>query len=176
MILEAARSISAWLGHATYGVNALLVSTIPRDGTDALPVVASITDEFTDERASVGRVPVLLPSLTVDVFAADVIENQVVQDQGDGQVVVRIRYGTASADAAVAKREGSYVIRAVAMSLRVLARQAHEASRTRNSVRLRPAQNGRVEVRPYLEVLEDRLVTAMCVATYDFRDYLTLPT
>lgn len=176
MILEASHLIALWLEHATYGVNALLASTIPREAGDALPTVATIADEFTNARASVGRLPVTLPALSIDTFAADVIENQVVADQGDGSVVVRIRYGASRSDLAQAKRDGSYVIRAVAASLRILHRQAHEASRTRNSLRLRPAQNGAVQVRPYYEELEDRVVTALCVATYDFRDFLTLPT
>lgn len=176
MILEAARIVSLWLAHGTYGVNALLTSTIPREAGDALPTVTTITDEFESTLPAGGRLPSVLPALSVDTFAADVVENQVVADMGDGSVVVRVRYGASKANLAQAKRDGSYVIRAVATSLRILNRQAHEGSRTRNSLRLRPAQNGAVQVRPYYEELEDRVATALCVATYDFRDFLTLPT
>ena len=34
---------------------------------------------------------------------------------------------------------------------------------------------GAVQVRPYFEDLTDRVVTALCVVTYDLRDFLTLP-
>lgn len=176
MMIETARCITAWLGHATYGVNALLASTIPRDAGDALPVIATIEDEFSAKRAALGRVATTLPALSVDVFAADIVENQVVQDNGDGQIVVRIRYGTSNNNIALAKTEGSYAIRAVAASLRILNRQQFESHRTRNSVRFRVSASGRVEVRPFEEQLDDRLVTAICVVTYDVRDYLTLPT
>jgi hypothetical protein len=175
MILEASRIVSTWLGHGTYGVAALLSSTIPREAGDALPTIATITDEYGTTLAAGGRLPGTLPALSVDTFAADVVENQVVADQGDGTVVVRVRYGASLADLAQAKRNGSYVIRAVAASLRILNRNANVASRTRNSLQLRPAKGGAVEVRPYFEQLEDRVVTALCVATYDFRDVLTLP-
>ncbi len=176
MILEASRIVSTWLGHGTYGVAALLASTIPREAGDAVPTISTITDEYGATLPAGGRLPSVLPALSVDTFAADVVENQVVADQGDGSVVVRVRYGASLADLAQAKRDGSYVIRAVAASLRILNRQAHDGSRTRNSLRLRPAKAGAVEVRPYFEQLEDRVVTALCVATYDFRDLLTLPT
>lgn len=175
MILEVAKCLTAWLGHATYGVNALLTSTIPRESGDSAPSVATISDEFTNARSAGGRLPITLPALSIDVVASDVVENQVVQDQGDGRVTARIWYGTSNSDFAEAKREGAYVIRAVAASLRVLAREAHVASRTRNSVVFRVAQNGAVTVQPWFEQLDDRVVTAVASVTYDARDLLTLP-
>lgn len=177
MMVECARCLVTWLSHGTYGVTALLAgAAVPRDVGDALPTIASIVDEFSDKRAAVGRLPELLPALVVDVQAVSVVENQVVADQGDGQILARVRYGAASVDLSEAKQAGSYVMRAVAQSLRILNRQANEAARTRNNVRFRPAKNGAIEVRPYLETIEDTLVTGLCVVTYDLRDYATLPT
>lgn len=176
MMLEVSRCLVDWLGHGTYGVVALLAgSSVPRDGADPLPVVASIVDEFTDARAALGRLPKTLPALVVDVAAVSVVEGQVVSDRGEGQVVARIRYGVQGADLAPAKAAGSYVMRAVVQSLRVLNRQANESARQRNGIHFRPATNGAVEVRPYLESVEDLLVTGLCIATYDLRDVATLP-
>lgn len=176
MILEVSKCLTTWLGHGTYGVNALLATTVPREAGDALPVIATITDEFTNARVSGGRLPIALPALSVDILEATTIEGQVVRDQGEGAVVARVRYGTSNSDIALAKREGSYVLRALGMSLRLLMRVEHEGFRTRNGMRFRPAANGRLELRPYYEELEDRVVTAVAILAVDFRDYLTLPT
>ena len=175
MILEAARIVREWLGHPTYGVNAML-ALVPRDGGDpAPPSVVAIEDEVTNPRAAVGRPATSLPALQVDVLGVDVIENQVVTDQGDGTCVVRIRYAAAKANVADAKRDGSYTIRAVAWSLRTLYRQSNEASRTRNSLRLLPARQGELTVRPYYEELDDRVLVGVCLAPYALRDFATLP-
>lgn len=176
MILEVAKCLTAWLGHGTYGVNALLASTVPREAGDALPVIATITDEFTNARAAGSRLPVALPALSVDIYEATTVEGQVVRDQGEGTVVARVRYGTTKSDLTLAKREGSYVLRALGMSLRLLMKVENEAARTRNGVRFRPAANGRLELRPYYEELEDRVVTAVALIAVDCRDFQPLPT
>lgn len=176
MMLELGRCVVAWLSDATYGVNALLAAgTVPRDAGDALPVVATITDEFSDKRAAVGRMPEDLPALVVDVVTTRVIENGVVSDQGDGTVIARVRYADKQSDAAVAKEAGSYVMRAVAQSLRVLNRNQWTPARTRNGIVFRPSANGAIEVRPYAEMVEDVLVTGVCLVTYDLRDTAVLP-
>lgn len=174
MILEAARIVSDWLQHPTYGVNAML-ALVPKDGAESPPPVVTFEDEVSDPRAAVGRPGPLWPALQIDVLGVDVVENQVVADQGDGSGVVRIRYVTANAKAHDAKRDGSYTIRAVAWSLRKLNQLAHEGSRTRNQIRLLPARQGAITVRPFYEELEDTVVTAVCLAPYDFRDFATLP-
>ncbi len=174
MILEAARIMSDWLQHPTYGVNAML-ALVPKDGTETTPTVATFEDDVSDPRAAVGRPGAVYPALQIDVLGVDVVENQVVADQGDGNCVVRIRYAQGKAKAHEAKRDGSYTIRAVAWSLRKLNQQAHEGSRTRNQLRLLPARQGTITVRPFYEELEDAVVTAVCLAPYDFRDYATLP-
>lgn len=176
MMLDVARCLVSWLQDGTYGVAALLAgASVARDVGDPLPTIATITDEFSDKRVAAGRLPELLPALVVDVAGVSVVENQVVMDQGDGQIVARVRYGAAGVDLAAAKEAGSYVMRAVAQSIRILNRQQHEAARTRNSIRFRPASNGAVDVRPYLETIEDTVVTGLCVVTYDLRDFATLP-
>lgn len=176
MMLELARCLTTWLAHPVYGVSALLVAgTVPRDAGDALPTLATITSEVDDKRVAAGRLPELLPALAIDVQALSVVENQVVADQGDGRIVARIRYGDARADLAAAKEAGSYVMRAVAQSLRLLNKVQHEAWRTRNSIRFRPAADGAIEIRPFYEQLDDVHVTGLCLVTYDLRDYATLP-
>lgn len=175
MMLETARIISDWLQHPTYGANALL-ALVPRDAGDPVPPsVASFEDEVSEPRAGVGRPAMVIPALQIDVLGADVIDNQVVSDLGDGNVVARVRYAASKAKTHEAKRDGSYTMRVVAWSLRILNRQAHEGSRTRNGVRLIPARQGAITVRPFYEELEDTVITAVCLAPYDFRDLATLP-
>ncbi len=176
MMLELARCLTEWLSHPVYGVAALLTAgAVPRDAGDDVPTIATITNEFDDRRVAAGRLPELLPALAIDVQGLSVVENQVVAEMGDGRIVARIRYGDSRADLAQAKVDGSYVMRAVAQSLRLLNRQPWEAWRTRNDLWFLPATDGAVEIRPFVEQLDDVHVTGLCLATYALRDFAPLP-
>lgn len=138
MILETLRIHTAWLGDATYGVNAQLALLYLQgllDGDDVPPDVAFIGNAIDDEKVAQWKDPINRPAiyLTLDL-PADFEQADQRPGQIRGVVPVGIRYLTAHADYRVAKRDTAHTMRAIRRSASVLYQNAQQAARTRNGV------------------------------------------
>lgn len=171
---EIVRLVADWLEDGTNGVNALLAS-VPRDGGDPLPTSVTIYDETRDNRPARGRVPdgaTDLPAVTVALRGVTVMAEQVTDD-GYCSAEVVVQYAAKNVDAWKAKRDGNYVLRAVAWSLRRLRRlDANAAGRLRNQVALGVIDPIRLE--PWVERIEDTLIVGSVVMPVTARDYYAI--
>lgn len=174
MILESVRILTEWLGHATYGVNALL-PTVPREGTVAAPAAVTIMDSTRDARITRGHLPPLTgtenPALLVS--AADetitLVAPAVRPMPADAAVTMLVRYCTSDLDTARAECAASITLRAVARSLaQLFVTAAGESARVRSSVQLVGLTDLRLAT--LYEATDDTIVTGGVLATLRVRD------
>lgn len=152
MRIEATRIVADWLRDLTTGINAWLPS-VPRDGGDpAPPQIAAWADPndagsglavFDDTRhawVSLNGDPPATPCLIVKVTGSvDVTGSPWPNGEyrtTTAPIQVAVTYVVANADSPGAVRDGDYTLRAVARCVRELMKDANDASRTRNSVKL----------------------------------------
>ena len=166
---ELVRLVADWLEDTTYGVNAQL-ALVPRDGGDAQPTSVVIVDETRDPRPGRGRVPQDdTPVVTVALQAMTHL-TETITDDGylSGEVIVQ--YAAKNVEAWKAKRDGNYVLRAVAWSLRRLRRMdANAAGRLRNNVALIGIDPIRFE--PWFERVDDTLIVGTVTVPLTARDF-----
>lgn len=157
MINETLRLATAWLQHATHGVNAQL-DALPY-GSDTQPAdVAVFADESQHEDAALGRMPETTPALVVTCESASMINDEVVSDQGDGEVVLNIRLVVSDVDAKDAKRDASYYLRALQWCVRKWVLQDPNAT-TRKLQSIAILEFGRLEFNSLYETVSDRIVS-----------------
>jgi hypothetical protein len=137
VILEPLRLFSAWMQHATHGINAQL-DALDYDGSDPQPAdIGTFADEVSQEEVALGQIPLAVPAVVATVESATMINDQVAVEVGDGTVVLNVRIAVQDVDAREAKRDGSYYLRALAWSLRRWVRQDPGAStRARNGIQI----------------------------------------
>lgn len=170
MITEVLRLTTAWLQHATHGVNAQL-DAVPRDVGDAQPGDISVfADEASHEDAALGRFPTTMPAIVITCESAAVTNDQVAATLGDGEVVINIRLVLADVAAKDAKRDASYYLRALQWCVRRWIQQSPDATtRTRNSVVI--LEFGRLEFNSLYETVQDRVVAGGARLVCTVRDY-----
>ena len=175
MILETLRIVRDWLNDGTNGVNAKLPS-VPLDGSDTQPAnVAAILEET-------ASIPVALKYFDKDqstpaiwIWQADDADfvglgAHVVQSFQEAQSLpVAIAYVDRESNTGNAVRDGSYVMRAVRMSLNVRHQNAQSANRLRNSVQVLAGGIRSRLVKPNVE-LEGAVVTHGMIIVYQVRD------
>lgn len=174
MQLEAQRIVAAWLGDATYGVNAKL-DVLTYDGSDTQPTdVATITAAADNVDAAFGRFDgMTLPAIIVSARETDHRDPDETQPGTgvDGSVAVLIRYAQRTNSATKALQDGAYVTRAIIASLREL-HTRDEANRQRNNVYLMAAESLR---EPGLyEETEDAWLLSAVEVRYQARDIAAL--
>lgn len=157
MINETLRLASAWLQHATHGVNAQL-DAVPRDAGDSQPAdIAVFADESQHEDAALGRMPETVPAIVVSCESASMLNDQVAHDVGDGEVVLNLRLFVSDVDAKDAKRDAGYYLRALQWCVRKWVQEAPDATtRAKNSVAI--LEFGRMEFNSLYETVQDRIV------------------
>lgn len=170
MINETLRLASAWLQHATHGVNAQL-DVVPRDVGDSQPADLTVfQDESQSEDAALGRAPETVPALVVTVESAAMLNDEVAAEVGDGDVVLNLRLFLANVDANDAKRDASYYLRALQWCVRRWVREAPDATtRAKNSVAI--VEFGRMEFNSLYETVQDRIVAGGARMVCRVRDY-----
>ena len=171
-MIEGARSVTDWLQHATYGVNAKL-ALVPRDPDDpAPPSLALIADETRHLHAALGlmpdpKQPDQYPCLLVAEDGTE-ISNADPQELGESRVTLLIRYGQRTVEPAKGLQASCYTLRAVLMSLRELHLPDHEAARTRNEIQLVVCEQ--MSLTPLFQEADDAWVTGAVRVTYLVRD------
>jgi hypothetical protein len=166
---EIVRIVADWLEDATNGVNAQL-DLVPRDNGDTQPADVAIMDETRDPRAGRGRVPDdSAPVITVALQGMTHL-TEVITDDGYLAAEVVVQYAAKNVETWKAKRDGNYVLRAAAWSLRRLRRaDVSHAGRTRNSVALITVDPIRFD--PWFERVDDTLVIGTLTVPVTARDY-----
>lgn len=177
MFNEALRMHAAWLNHPQHGVNALLPSVPRYLGTDGLeespptPALALITDETQHPAVANGLLPAQLPALALTLDVGDAAADQQVQDVGDGEFGLILRYAVRTADAAVGTRWAGYSMRAVVWSLRRLYQEmVPEALAAREIHGIQLVQAGRILWEPRFQPVGDAHVSGALKVTLTYRD------
>jgi hypothetical protein len=169
MRLEAARIITAWLKHPTYGYTAKL-ALLPLDGSDVRPAAAlTICDETDNASAAFRRfdglpLPALITTVSGDPEYLDPDQPQT-GDRTDAYLTLQVRYAERTSDSAAAIANGCYAITAVMASLRELHKNENIAARTRNSVQLVSCESV-IEQGTYEQVEDTWLLAAVQLKYY----------
>lgn len=164
--------MAAWLGHETHGVAAQFEG-MTFDGSDAAPAVPTIVDETTNDAAAAGMVSeavVVGAVLGVVVLPLEDASAAAVTPGRDVTLRVAVIYANRNSNAAEARRDGYYTLRAVQKSLRALALEASLAERTRGPVALVSLDELRLEPAPSDYALVDNAVYGQVVAGWTVTD------
>lgn len=136
MILDTIRAWTDWLGHGTYGVNALLAG-VERDGTDAAPPsIQLIVDETRNPAAARRQIPDTVPCLIVRLAAPATMDDSVGPNSPHryGDIPVMTLYAAEHQDSDDGTQNAAYTLRAVE---RVLAKFLDHTIAAANTARLR---------------------------------------
>ena len=162
MILEVLRELTDYLNDPTNGVAAKLATT-PRDAGDPLPTLGTIADETRNNAVAQQYLP-STPGIAVNIQQVPLLDPHTVQIDADGDAIVIIRYGVAAADTKDATRNTSYVLRAIARSLRSFNRSTH----TRNGIAIYSCLD--LRLLQLWQPKEDQVMTGAALGTWRFRD------
>lgn len=181
MILETKRAIADWLGHATYGIAAVL-ATLSYDGTDVAPVGTwQIADDTrgtaASDNAAIHRFEAesatAFPAIHVTADDVSSADGQAATYTHDGDVPVTLLVAVRSASPSAAIRDLDYAMRALLIVLETLFDPAIPAAVTasvRNGVQLKYIQS--LNSLRFLEQLEHNVATAQMRAVIACRDTL----
>lgn len=162
MILEVLRTLTDWLNDPTNGVVAQL-ALITLEAGDTVPTVGTIADETRNNRVAEQYLP-STPGIAVNLQQIPLLDPHVVTVDADGDANVLIRYGIAAADTKNATRDTSYVLRALARSVRRFNRD----TRTRNGIAIYSCID--LRVLSLWQPVEDQIMTGAIAGTWRFRD------
>lgn len=181
--LELERILSDWL---MSDVNAR-IAAVPRDGGDAAPTpIAAYTDttyaanqtiavfnSVTHPWVAEWKSPPADPAIYVVVRGPIIFAGEPTPDGRVRKTVVPAKVGIFyvrnNADAAGARREGSYTMRAIARSIRELDKSGNEASRLRNGINV-VLNEGPQEHYPTVTTVGNHRVSGALVLNYHVRD------
>lgn len=181
--VELERIVADWL--MTH-VNPYIAS-VPRDGGDpAPPAIAAYTDtseaanqalavfsSVTHRCVAEWKAPPASPALYVVARGPILFRGEPTPDARVRKLAVPAKLGifyvTSNADAAVARRDGSYTLRAVARTIRELDKTGNESSRLRNGINVVLCE-GPQEFHPVVSSIGNHRVSGALVLNYDVRD------
>jgi hypothetical protein len=166
MLTESERMITAWLGHATHGVNAI-AAQIPRDkiggGTYPAPPTVALYCAADSKKVRVSMEPESAPALVIRALLAPDEPAKGYRPSGEIPIAVFFMVDE-KADDQTASDAATYILRAAKLSLaRFNSERLAGSARTLNDIRITkivrttehriPESNGRYKTPAFLEVI-----------------------
>lgn len=136
MIREITLMVDRWLNHSTYGV-AQMLPNVPKEAGDVLPAMPPIYNDVEDDSVAMEINPVKVPALVVWTERNPDIEFQGRRPGFNAAASVVIGYVTRDESVIKARRDGSFILRAVRQCLALMdLGKISEDARTLNGIKI----------------------------------------